>query len=158
MGTVIGLAALKDIRDGLRKAGKVVVFTNGCFDIIHRGHIEYLSSARAMGDVLVVGVNTDDSVRRIKGDKRPVTPEGDRAYIVAGLASVDYAVLFDEDTPEKIIDEILPDVLVKGADWKISDVAGRDTVERHGGRVRTIPFVSARSTTMIIEEILKRFS
>lgn len=158
MGTVIGVEALKKIREGFRKQKKRVVFTNGCFDIIHRGHIEYLTSAKSMGDVLVVGVNTDSSVRRIKGKGRPITPEADRAFIVAGLASVDYAVLFGEDTPEKLIREILPDVLVKGADWKIADVVGRDIVEASGGLVRTIPFISRRSTTAIIDKILKRFS
>ncbi len=158
MGTVVDLRTLKSIRDDLRRKQKVVVFTNGCFDIIHRGHIEYLSSARAMGDVLIVGVNTDSSVRRIKGENRPIIPEDDRAYIVAGLAPVDYAVLFGEDTPRELIQELLPDVLVKGADWKIDEVVGRDIVERSGGTVRTIQFVSGRSTSAIINEILRRFT
>ena len=158
MGTVVDLRTLKSIRDDLRGKQKLVVFTNGCFDIIHRGHIEYLSSARAMGDVLIVGVNTDSSVRRIKGENRPIIPEDDRAYIVAGLAPVDYAVLFGEDTPRELIQELLPDVLVKGADWKIDEVVGRDIVERSGGTVRTIQFVSGRSTSAIINEILRRFT
>jgi rfaE bifunctional protein nucleotidyltransferase chain/domain len=158
MGTVVDLRTLKGIRDDLRRKQKMVVFTNGCFDIIHRGHIEYLSSARAMGDVLIVGVNTDSSVRRIKGENRPIIPEGDRAYIVAGLAPVDYAVLFGEDTPRELIQTLLPDVLVKGADWSIEEVVGREIVEGSGGTVRTIQFVSGRSTSAIINEILRRFT
>ena len=135
-----------------------VVFTNGVFDILHRGHVEYLLKARALGDRLVVGLNADASVRRIKGDKRPVVAEGDRAFILANLVPVDYVCLFGEDTPLELITRIVPDVLVKGADYRIEDIVGREVVERAGGRVSTIEFVPDRSSSGIIERILERFS
>jgi D-beta-D-heptose 7-phosphate kinase/D-beta-D-heptose 1-phosphate adenosyltransferase len=158
MGTVVPLEELKTIREEFHRQKKVVVFTNGCFDIIHRGHIEYLTNARSLGDILIVGVNTDNSIKRIKGEKRPIVPEADRAFIVANLAPVDHVCLFDEDTPYELIRQIVPDVLVKGADWKNDDIVGKDIVEQAGGHVRTIPFISNRSTSTIIEQILKRFS
>ena len=126
MGKVAGIGELKSIRAELRRNGKKVVFTNGVFDLIHRGHIEYLSKAKALGDVLIVGVNDDGSVRRIKGSNRPVVNETDRAYIVANLAPVDYACLFAEDTPLEIISALVPDVLVKGADYSGEQVVGAD--------------------------------
>ena len=157
MGKVVGLNDLKNIRTALRKEGKKVVFTNGCFDLIHRGHIEYLSKAKALGDVLVVGVNTDASTRRIKGDKRPIVSEIDRAFIVANLFPVDYVSLFGEDTPLEIIKAIVPDILVKGGDWKTDDIIGKEIVEQAGGIVSTIEFVPDRSTTSIIERIIKAY-
>ncbi len=133
------------------------MFTNGVFDIIHRGHIEYLRKARALGDALVVGLNSDASVRRIKGEKRPIVPQDDRAYVLSNLLPVDYVCLFNEDTPQALIAAVVPDVLVKGADWSIDKIIGRDIVEQAGGQVATIDFVPDRSTTSIIDRILERF-
>jgi rfaE bifunctional protein nucleotidyltransferase chain/domain len=145
------------IRQQLRREGKKLVFTNGCFDILHAGHVRYLNQARAMGDALVVALNSDKSVRTLKGESRPIVPEGERAEIVAALAAVDYVFLFDDLTPKRIIDAIVPDILVKGADWGIADIVGRDTVENAGGVVRSIALVAGASTTNIIEKILRRF-
>lgn len=158
MGRVLQVDEVKAVRESLRRQNKKVVFTNGVFDIIHRGHIEYLAKAKAAGNALIVGINSDASVKRIKGDKRPIVSENDRAFVVANLTPVDYVCLFEEDTPYSIISEILPDVLVKGADWKINDIVGKDIVEQAGGVVTTIDFVPDRSTTSIIERILERFS
>ncbi len=131
-----------------------VVFTNGVFDLMHRGHATYLSAARALGDVLVVGVNTDRSTRRLgKGTERPLVREADRAFVLAALECVDYVCLFDEDTPAALIDALLPDVLVKGGDYDLDGVVGRDTVETHGGRVEVIPFVEGYSTTDLVRRI-----
>jgi rfaE bifunctional protein nucleotidyltransferase chain/domain len=139
----------RDARDG------AVVFTNGCFDILHRGHVEYLSAARALGRRLVVGVNSDASVRRLKGAGRPVVSQSDRVYVLAGLACVDAVTLFDEDTPADLIAALIPDILVKGGDYTPEEVVGRDIVEAHGGRLVIIPFVAGRSTTGILERISK---
>ena len=155
MGRVVSFKSLAAIRKRLKKARKKVVFTNGCFDILHRGHVEYLSNAKSLGDVLIVGVNNDASVKRIKGDGRPIVEEEDRAHVVAALASVDYVCLFGEDTPYEIIRALVPDVLVKGADWPLEKVVGKDVVEKAGGKVKTIKFLSDRSTTRIIEKISK---
>jgi D-beta-D-heptose 7-phosphate kinase/D-beta-D-heptose 1-phosphate adenosyltransferase len=130
-----------------------VVFTNGCFDVLHRGHVEYLAAARAMGDVLVVGLNTDDSVRRLKGPTRPVNAEDDRAYVLAGLAAVDYVALFGEDTPRGLIAALLPDVLVKGGDYRKEEIVGAAEVEAAGGRVVIAPLVPGRSTTSILQRV-----
>lgn len=145
---------MAEIRRNLDAQQKRVVFTNGCFDIIHRGHVEYLSAARNLGDVLILGLNSDDSVRRLKGEIRPLVPQYDRAMVMAALQSVDYVVVFDEDTPAKLIAELLPDILVKGGDYRLEDIVGRDSVEANGGSVRTIPFVEGRSSTNIIETIV----
>ncbi len=158
MGQVVQLDVLRSIRDRLRAEKRRVVFTNGCFDILHRGHLEYLISAKALGDVLIVGMNSDSSTRRIKGEARPIVPQEDRAFLLAHLSPVDYVVLFDEDTPLTLITALVPDVLVKGADWKIDEIVGKEVVEQHGGRVATISYVPNRSTTGIIERILERFS
>lgn len=129
-----------------------VVFTNGVFDLLHRGHVEYLFAARALGDALVVGLNSDASVRRLgKGADRPVNPEEDRALVLAGLAAVDAVVLFEEDTPRALIAALLPDVLVKGSDYTVDEIAGAEEVRAAGGRVETIPLVPGRSTTSILE-------
>lgn len=157
MGQVLPAGELGRIRQQLREKKEKVVFTNGCFDILHRGHVEYLTKAKALGDVLVVGVNTDDSVHRLKGPGRPIVSQDDRARIVSSLAAVDYVCLFEEDTPLKIITSLVPDVLVKGADWKVDEVVGRDVVEDAGGTVVTIEFVPMKSTTEIIRTILDRF-
>ena len=131
-----------------------VVFTNGVFDILHRGHVTYLAGARALGDLLVVGVNTDASARRLaKGPGRPVNAEQDRAYVLAGLAAVDYVVLFDEDTPRELVAALLPDVLVKGGDYRKEDIVGGAEVEAAGGRVVVAPLVPGRSSTAIIERV-----
>lgn len=140
-----------------REKGEKIVFTNGCFDILHPGHVTYLSEARNLGDLLVVGLNSDASVKRLgKGDERPIMDEMERATVLAGLKAVDYVVVFDEDTPEKLIGALLPDVLVKGGDWPLDKIVGRDVVEKAGGIVRTIPVVEGKSTTGIIERILSR--
>jgi len=137
-----------------RPRGQRVVFTNGVFDVLHRGHVEYLSAARALGDVLVVGLNTDASARRLgKGADRPVNPEDDRACVLAGLAAVDYVTPFDEDTPRELIAALLPDVLVKGGDYTRDTIVGADEVEAAGGRVEVIPLVAGRSTTSILQRV-----
>jgi D-glycero-beta-D-manno-heptose 1-phosphate adenylyltransferase len=146
------------LRAQFRKLGKKLVFTNGCFDILHVGHVRYLNAARALGDALVVGINSDRSVREIKGESRPVVTESERAEVLAGLASVDYVCIFDDPTPKQIIDAIVPDVLVKGADWGISEIVGRDTVESAGGVVRNVPLVEGASTTDIIRKVIERFA
>jgi D-beta-D-heptose 7-phosphate kinase/D-beta-D-heptose 1-phosphate adenosyltransferase len=136
-----------------RAAGQKIVFTNGVFDLVHRGHVEYLEEARALGDRLVVGVNGDASVRRLKGPARPIVPEDDRIAMVDALESVDLAVRFDEDTPETLIREVAPDVLVKGGDWAVDDIVGRAFVEARGGRVERIRLREGWSTTRILQRI-----
>jgi D-beta-D-heptose 7-phosphate kinase/D-beta-D-heptose 1-phosphate adenosyltransferase len=158
VGRVVGPEEMATIRQEMRSRGKSLVFTNGVFDILHRGHVEYLLKARALGDALLVGLNADASVRRIKGEKRPVVQEADRAFLLANLLPVDYVCLFGEDTPLELIRRIVPDVLVKGADYAVADIVGRDVVEAAGGRVATIEFVPDRSTSGIIERIIERFS
>jgi rfaE bifunctional protein nucleotidyltransferase chain/domain len=151
------LEELLEIRQQLRREGKKLVFTNGCFDILHAGHVRYLNQARAMGDVLVLALNSDDSVRTLKGANRPIVPENERAEVLAALACVDYIFLFDDLTPQRVIDAIVPDILVKGADWGISEIVGRETVEQAGGEVRSLPLVEGASTTNIIQKILSQF-
>ncbi len=155
MGKTLGLTNLVRIRRNLRRTGKTVVFTNGTFDIIHRGHVEYLTRAKKMGDVLMVGLNTDASIRRIKGKGRPINPNRDRAVVLAALSPVDYVCFFGEDTPHKIISQLKPDVLVKGADWNIDAIVGKNVVEKNGGTVKTIRLTRGRSTTNLIERIMK---
>ena len=157
MGKVLNVRALSRIRKGLRRQRKKVVFTNGTFDIIHRGHVEYLQAARKLGDVLVVGLNTDTSIRRLKGKGRPVNKNADRAAVVAALGCVDYVCFFGDNTPERLIRILVPDMLVKGADWKIRDIVGKDIVERHGGTVRTIRLTRGRSTTNTIKRVLRAY-
>ena len=137
----------------LRAQGKTVVFTNGVYDLLHPGHIRYLQAARALGDALVVGVNSDRSVRANKGPGRPVNPEAERAEVIAALSSVDAAIVFDEDTPNEIITRLQPDVLVKGADWAEDAIVGRDVVEARGGRVVRMPVEQGFSTTNLIDRI-----
>ncbi|HEX9020823.1 MAG TPA: D-glycero-beta-D-manno-heptose 1-phosphate adenylyltransferase [Nitrospirota bacterium] len=140
----------------LRAAGKKIVFTNGCFDIIHTGHTRYLSRAKTFGDVLVVAVNSDESVRSIKGEKRPVNGEADRMEVLAALESVDFVVLFNEPDPHRIISELQPDVLVKGGDWPVEKIIGREVVEARGGKVISAGYIEGASTTGIIGKILKQ--
>ena len=149
---------LKDKVQALKKAGEKIVFTNGCFDFLHIGHVRYLKAARAEGDVLVLGVNSDRSVRKIKGPRRPVVPENERAEVLASLACVDFVTLFDEPDPLVTIRLLMPDVLVKGADWEEDAIVGRDVVEANGGRVVRIPLTQGASTTRIIEKILANYS
>lgn len=130
-----------------------VVFTNGCFDLLHRGHVEYLYAARALGHTLVLALNSDDSVRRLKGPSRPVVPEEDRLVVVASLGCVDAVTLFDDDTPRALIARLLPDILVKGGDYRPEEVVGREEVEAEGGRVEIIPFLDGRSTTGLIHRL-----
>ncbi len=137
-----------------KQQGKKVVFTNGCFDILHAGHVQYLEKAKASGDMLVVGVNSDASVKRLKGMNRPIAPEIDRCTVLAGLEAVDATVIFNEDTPARIIEKLLPDILIKGADWPIEGIVGAKTVLAYGGEVKTIKFLEGRSTTSIIERII----
>ena len=153
MGEVITLQKLLRLRVQWKFFRKTVVFTNGCFDILHRGHIDYLAKAKALGDVLIVGLNDDASVRRLKGPQRPVVGQDDRATVLAALKSVDEVCIFTEDTPYEIIKALVPDVLVKGADWPIEKVVGKDIVESAGGIVQTIEFLPNRSTSSIIEKI-----
>lgn len=146
-----------EIRRQLAKEGRRLVFTNGCFDILHVGHVRYLTQARALGDVLIVGLNSDRSVERIKGPRRPITTESERAEILAALSCIDYVFIFDDPTPGPIIDDLIPDVLVKGADWEITEIVGRETVEKNGGRVYRFPLVEGSSTTAIVERVISRF-
>jgi D-beta-D-heptose 7-phosphate kinase/D-beta-D-heptose 1-phosphate adenosyltransferase len=157
MGKVVGLRELRRVRTALRRRGRKVVFTNGTFDILHRGHVEYLEAARRLGDVLIVGLNTDESIRRIKGKGRPINGNRDRAVVLAALACVDYVCFFEDDTPRALIEALVPDILVKGADWKIADIVGREIVEDHGGTVKTIRLTQGRSTTNTIERVLKAY-
>lgn len=150
---IMSSAALAKKLSEVKSKGKRVVFTNGCFDILHVGHVDYLSKARKLGDILVVGLNSDSSVRKIKGLGRPINKERDRAKILSSLYFVDYVTIFDESTPEKLIKQLKPSVLVKGGDWKKDDIVGGDFIASIGGRVATIPFVNGYSTTYLINKI-----
>ena len=157
MGSLVPLDRLVRIRRSLARKGKRVVFTNGTFDILHRGHIEYLAAAKKLGDILMVGLNTDASIRRIKGEKRPINRNADRAAVLAALGSVDYVCFFGDDTPRRLIERIIPDVLVKGADWKPDAIVGHDIVKKHHGTVKTIRLTPGRSTTNVIEHVLRAY-
>ena len=141
----------------LKARGKRIVFTNGCFDLLHLGHVRYLEKAKSLGDVLVVGVNSDSSVRRLKGSKRPILSEKERTQILAGLGCVDYITIFNEADPLKLITSLRPNLLVKGGDWAKEQIVGREVVERSGGELVIIPFVKGASTSNVIDIILKRF-
>ncbi|MCL5034746.1 MAG: D-glycero-beta-D-manno-heptose 1-phosphate adenylyltransferase [Bacteroidetes bacterium] len=155
MSNILKREELATILRKLQKGGKKIVFTNGVFDIVHIGHVDYLRRARELGDVLVVAINGDESVHRIKGPKRPIIGETDRSFVVANLKSVDYVCIFNEDTPYETIKLLQPDVLVKGADWKAEDVVGRDIVEARGGKVVTMKYLDGKSTTNIIKRIVE---
>jgi len=148
---------LIEIRKKLKKDNKKVVFTNGCFDILHAGHVDYITKAKEKGDVLIVAVNSDVSMKRIKGLLRPIVNQSERAFIISSLKPVDFVVIFEEDTPYEVIKMIVPDILVKGEDWSIENIVGRDIVEANGGKVETIKFVNCQSTTNIIKTVLERF-
>ena len=152
-GKVKSLDELKSITVQARRNGKTVVFTNGCFDLLHRGHVHVLRKAKALGDILVVAINSDGSVKAIKGPNRPVLPESDRAELVAAMEMVDYVALFDEPDPYKMIAAIRPNVLVKGGDWGPEEIVGADIVKQDGGKVAVIPYLKGFSTTAIIERI-----
>lgn len=155
---IISLSSLIRKVRALKQKGKRIVFTNGCFDILHFGHVKYLQDAKAKGDYLVVAVNSDSSIKKIKAKNRPVIGQGDRLKTIAALASVDFAVLFNEDNPLKIITALSPDVLIKGADWSKERIVGADFVESYGGKVATVNLVKGRSTSALIKKIAKDFS
>jgi rfaE bifunctional protein nucleotidyltransferase chain/domain len=152
-GKIVSIDELRRERERLRAAGLRLVFTNGCFDILHVGHTRYLQSARSLGDALVVAINSDRSVRELKGYGRPIMNESERAEMLAALSAVDYVTVFDEISPRRLIGEILPDVLVKGGDYDLGEIHGREEVEAAGGRVLSLPFVEGASTSSIIERI-----
>ena len=152
MGRVSSFADIEAALAPLKAAGKKIVFTNGVFDLLHIGHVRYLQEARAQGDALVIGVNSDASVKRLKGPNRPIQNENDRAEILAALGCTDFTVIFTEDTPIKLIELVKPDVLVKCGDWKIDQIVGAPFVMSYGGQVRSLNFVDGRSTTKIIEK------
>src|SRR5919112_3985789 len=150
---VLNREELLRVREGLRAEGRRLVFTNGCFDLLHVGHVRYLSEARRLGDALLVAVNSDASVRALKGTGRPVLKESERAEILAALEAVDFVTVFEEESPRALISEVLPDVLVKGGDYRLDEIHGREEVEAAGGRVLSLPFVEGASTSSIIERI-----
>lgn len=152
---ILDLEILKKQIAGLKLKGETIVFTNGCFDIIHSGHIHTLSEAKALGTKLIVGINSDASVKRLKGEKRPILSEDERALIVAALSFVDFVILFEEDTPYNLIKNLTPNILVKGGDYTIDEIVGADIVLQHGGKVEMIPFLTGFSTTNTIEKIIK---
>jgi len=154
---ILKLKDLMQTLKGLRNSGKQIVFTNGCFDILHAGHVRYLTGARSKGDVLVLGLNSDSSVKSIKPDNRPIVSQDQRAEVLAGLACVDYITIFDEPDPLALIRAIKPDILVKGADWEESEIIGSDVVKKYGGKVVRIEFVPDISTSKIIQRILKLY-
>lgn len=153
MGIIVSQDELVKVAGREKSSGRRVVFTNGCFDLLHPGHVRCLAEARALGDVLVVAINSDASVRGNKGPERPLVPQQDRAEVLAALSSVDYVTIFDEPTPRELISQVLPNVLVKGADWSREQVAGREEVEAAGGRVVSIPLAPGYSTTNLVEKI-----
>lgn len=158
MTKILDREALIKERNRLRREGLSLVFTNGCFDLLHPGHVRYLKQARALGDALAVALNSDASVRALKGPNRPILNQQERAEIMAALESVDYVVVFDDQTPRALIAALVPDVLVKGGDWEIDQIVGRDEVEAAGGKVLSLPYVEGSSTTDIIGRILETAS
>lgn len=158
MKKILDRSSLIQARERLRQEGRRVAFTNGCFDLLHPGHVRYLQQARQLADALIVGLNSDRSVRALKGEGRPVLRERERAEVMAALEAVDYVTVFDEETPRELIAGLLPDVLVKGGDWPVEQIVGREEVEAAGGRVLSLSFVDGVSTTDIINRILERRS
>jgi len=154
-GKIVSIDELREERERLRAVGKRLVFTNGCFDILHVGHVRYLQSAREHGDALVVAINSDRSVRELKGAGRPIMNEQERAEMLSALRAVDYVTVFDDLSPRRLIAEVLPDILVKGGDYQLDEIHGREEVEAAGGRVLSLPFVEGASTSSIIEKMLK---
>ena len=152
---VYSLEKILEIRKKLKQEGKKVVFTNGCFEIIHKGHIDYLTAAKEYGDFLIVAVNSDTSIKLVKGEERPIIPAEDRAFVVAGLKPVDAVFIFEEETPARIIDLIIPDVLVKGGDYVVETIVGHKTVLANGGKVIPIPLTKGKSTSDILNKIIR---
>jgi D-beta-D-heptose 7-phosphate kinase/D-beta-D-heptose 1-phosphate adenosyltransferase len=157
LSKILALNEFLEKSDILRNTGKRLVFTNGCFDILHAGHVRYLQAAKIEGDILLVGLNSDQSVRKIKGAKRPLIRQEQRAEILAALACIDYIILFDEVDPLNLIEAIGPDILVKGSDWDEKDIIGAESVKKTGGRVVRVPVIPEISTSLIIEKIIKSF-
>lgn len=155
MNKILPREELKEELDRLRKEGKKIAFTNGCFDILHVGHVRYLADAKKTADVLILALNSDSSVRTIKGEKRPLIPQEERAEVLSGLVSVDFVTIFDEATPLELIEYLKPDVLIKGGDWAEERIVGRDEVRSWGGRVVVIPEVEGASTTNIVDRVLQ---
>ena len=155
MTKIVSIEALIEEKERLRREGKRLVFTNGCFDLLHPGHVRYLSQARSLGDALVVALNSDRSVRALKGEGRPILNQQERAEVIAALEAIDYVTIFDEETPRELIAAVLPDVLVKGGDWALDEIVGREEVEAAGGEVLSLPYIDGSSTTDIIERIKK---
>ena len=158
MSNVLSKEQMKSLRKKFNDENKKVVFTNGVFDLIHAGHVDYLLKAKELGDILIVGLNSDSSVKRIKGEKRPFINQTERAFLLSNLKPVDFVVIFEEDTPFELIKELIPDVLVKGADWSVDKIIGSDIVLDNGGEVKNIQFVNEQSTSKIIDVILSRHS
>jgi rfaE bifunctional protein nucleotidyltransferase chain/domain len=153
IGKILSLDELLGMRQGLRATGKTLVFTNGVFDLLHVGHVRYLAAARSLGDVLVVGINSDRTVRELKGEGRPIVTEHERTEILAALRHVDFVTIFDDVSPRSLIARLLPDVLVKGGDYGLDEIHGREEVEAAGGRVVSLPFVAGASTTNILDRM-----
>jgi rfaE bifunctional protein nucleotidyltransferase chain/domain len=154
-GIIVSIDEFLKERARLRGLGRTLVFTNGCFDILHVGHVRYLQRARALGDKLLVAINSDRSVRELKGPSRPIMNEGERAEMLAALGAVDYVTIFDDASPRALVSEVLPDILVKGGDYQLDEIHGREEVEAAGGRVLSLPFIEGASTSSIIEKIKK---
>jgi D-glycero-beta-D-manno-heptose 1-phosphate adenylyltransferase len=154
MAKILSLDELAIEREQAGRQGRRIVFTNGCFDLLHPGHVRYLQQARALGDALIVALNSDRSVRELKGPSRPILDETERAEVMAALGCVDYVTIFDDPTPQRVIARLLPDVLVKGGDWSLDTIVGREEVEAAGGRVLSLPFVAGCSTSEVIARIL----
>jgi D-beta-D-heptose 7-phosphate kinase/D-beta-D-heptose 1-phosphate adenosyltransferase len=147
---------ITDISRKLKEQSKTIVFTNGCFDILHAGHVNYLAEAKELGNILILGLNSDSSVKRLKGNDRPVNNEQDRAVVLSALCSVSYIVVFDEDTPYELINNIKPNILVKGGDWKPEDIVGHDIVSSYNGRVMSLSFIEGKSTTDIVNKLREK--
>jgi len=158
MNNVLTKEQMKTLRNKFKDENKKVVFTNGVFDLVHAGHVDYLTKAKALGDILIVGLNSDSSVKRIKGEKRPLINQTERALLLSNLKPVDFVVVFWEDTPFELINELIPDVLVKGADWSLDKIVGSDIVLANGGEIKNIQLITDQSTSKIIETILSRYS
>ena len=157
LAEIISFNKIKELSSKLKKEEKVIVFTNGCFDIVHAGHVDYMEKAKSLGDVLVVGVNSDASVKRIKGEKRPIIDINNRLRLLQGLSVIDYLCVFEEDTPLELIKNVTPDILVKGEDWKDKGVVGEDFVRTYGGKVELIKLLPGISTSIIIDKIIKTY-
>lgn len=154
---IVSLDELKNIVSTLKKEGKCIVFTNGCFDLLHLGHVQYLQKAKEYGDILVVAINSDASVKAIKGNKRPLIPQNDRAAILSALSCIDYVIIFEEHDPVRIISELMPDVLIKGGDYQLNEIKGSEIVTSAGGKVLTIPEIKGKSTTNLIQTIIEKY-